>query len=406
LNQQFVENLIALRNHYQSLQEQSQSDRSHAKQQLTHVDALLVDQPMSKQRLFDSLMELRNQYQAVAAEGDRQSAHAREQLTHVQALLADQLVQQHSQLLSMAALTENKNHLLSGVADVSSGKSLKQTNESETQATALTDLPIEPEKVTEGDSFKQPEREPEELDDLDSDEPIPQRGLRFAIAASEHESSHGASANGRATKGRSTTLTPMLPQYQQMTKMQAIESLLRENAGVILHVDYVIQALHGEIKEADFKAEKARMAQALHDGAKKGLWDKVPREVGCYTIDLKVLTPDSAVTAQEPSVASEPSKAQSKSNLQPSMLPIYKHLKSIDAVDLVINENAGKILTTDLVVKELYGKLSGTKLTKAKEIIGRALWRGSDAKRWQHLPGNKGQYTLDLRLLEAETRNI
>ncbi len=61
------------------------------------------------------------------------------------------------------------------------------------------------------------------------------------------------------------------------------------------------------------------------------------------------------------------------------MLPAYAELKSIDAIDLVINEQAGQILTTDLVVKALYGKLSGIKLTKAKEIIGRALWRGAEA---------------------------
>ncbi len=87
------------------------------------------------------------------------------------------------------------------------------------------------------------------------------------------------------------------------------------------------------------------------------------------------------------------------------MLPAYTELKSIDAVDLVINEKAGQVLTTDLAVKALYGKLSGTKLAKAKEIIGRALWRGSEAKRWQHLPGQKGSYTLDLRLLPPKNGN-
>jgi len=286
LNQQFVENLIALRKHYQSLQEQIERDRAHAKQQLTHVDALLVDRLVSDQRLSASLIELRNQYQEVAAECERQSAHAREQLTHVNALLADQLVQQHTQLLSMEASTENKNRLLSGVADVTSGKSLKQTNESETEATALVDQPNEQEKVKESASKdvelidtlferrpqdgnaqtleleeedqadsptdaadntaptpemkSEPERESEESDDLDSDE---------AIVASEPESSQGASANGQATKERTTRKTPMLPQYQQMTKMQAIENLLRKNAGTILHIDYVIQA--GSVLDPD-----------------------------------------------------------------------------------------------------------------------------------------------------------
>jgi len=147
------------------------------------------------------------------------------------------------------------------------------------------------------------------------------------------------------------------------------------------------------------QSEKWRMAKTLSEGALKGLWAKVPGEVGCYTIDLKLIEPDLAPETDQLSAVSKPPKAQSKRDLPPQMLPAYTELKSIDAVDLVINEKAGQVLTTDLAVKALYGKLSGTKLAKAKEIIGRALWRGAEAKRWQHLPGQKGSYTLDLRLL-------
>jgi len=257
------------------------------------------------------------------------------------------------------------------------------------KTTLTPEMESEPEQIA---SSSQPDDELEESDELDSE---------LAIMESELESSQG-SANGQATKGRSTTKTLMLPQYQQMTKIQALEHLLRENAGTILHLDYVIPALHGELTEAELKAEKGRMAQALHDGTKKELWDKVPGESGCYTIDLKLVEPDLAAKTEPAPVVSLPPKSPSKSNLLLSMLPAYENLKSIDAVDLVINENAGQILTPDLVVKALYGKLAGSKLTQAREIVGRALWRGAESKRWQHLPGQRGKYTLDLRLLESK----
>ena len=67
------------------------------------------------------------------------------------------------------------------------------------------------------------------------------------------------------------------------------------------------------------------------------------------------------------------------------MLPAYSHLSLIDAVDLVVNENPGQIVNTDLAAQALYGEVSGLLLKKAKDIVGRALWRGAEAERWQRV---------------------
>ncbi len=181
----------------------------------------------------------------------------------------------------------------------------------------------------------------------------------------------------------------MLPQYEKLTKFEAVESILREKAGSVLHVDWIVRALHGKLLENDLKAERARMSPTLLDGVKKALWDKVPGETRCYTIDLDQLDRD-----QE--------KQRRTKDDPPKMLPAFLALKLIDAVDFVINENAGQILSTDFAAPQLYGKLEGQDLSKAKEILGRALWRGAEAKRWQRVPKRKGAYTLDLRLLESE----
>jgi len=213
--------------------------------------------------------------------------------------------------------------------------------------------------------------------------------------------------NSQKTQNQSSPLkSPTLPQYKNLMKLEAVETILRSKAGSILHIDWLIRALHGELAEDELKAERGRMSQTLSNGVKKGWWNKVPGESGCYTINLELVEPDLVAKAEQTPIVTAPPKSQSeRSDLQPKMLPAYTALKSIDAVDLVINEKAGQVLNTDLIVKALYGKLSGTKLTKAKEIIGGALWRGAEAKRWQRVPGKqKGVYTLDLRLLQPEPK--
>jgi len=374
-SQQFVESLVALKNHYQSVYEKIERSSAHAQNQLTHVNALLVDQVVSDQRFVGSLIELRKQYQGMAQECMSQSAHAREQLTHVNALLADQLVQQHHQLISMSAATfyENKNHSLRETADVDRGKSLIEANKPEgespdaitqrSQQSAVENRrPLHKSAQRSQQSGNAQTPELEESDEADSstdevdnsspllgiasprepndklDEPSDPDSL-VPLVASEPESIQGASANSQAM-GRSKTLTPMLPQYQHMAKFQAVESVLRGNAGTILHIDYMIRLLHGELTEDAMQSEKWRMAKTLSEGALKGLWAKVPGEVGCYTIDLKLIEPDLAPETDQLSAVSKPPKAQSKRDLPPQMLPAYTELKSIDAVDLVINEKA------------------------------------------------------------------
>ncbi|WP_250126435.1 hypothetical protein [Chroococcidiopsis sp. CCMEE 29] len=93
---QFVANLLELRAHYQSLQNEYERSCVHIREQLSHVNALLVEQLSENQQLVESLMELRTHYQAVYEELQQKVAQAKEQLNHVNALLADQLVLQHN----------------------------------------------------------------------------------------------------------------------------------------------------------------------------------------------------------------------------------------------------------------------------------------------------------------------
>jgi antitoxin component of MazEF toxin-antitoxin module len=87
------------------------------------------------------------------------------------------------------------------------------------------------------------------------------------------------------------------------------------------------------------------------------------------------------------------------SNSTEEMLPRYQQLNFTEAVEAVVQENAGEILTTDKVARTLYGELSGQALTKAKEKVGKTLWSGANQKRWQRVPGQMGAYTLNMQLV-------
>jgi len=382
LNQQFVEDLVALKKLYQLQQAEIEREKGHAIGQLSHINALLVDQMVGEQRFIESLAELRSHYQELTQECVRKASHAKEQITHVNALLADQLVQPHNQQpFSIQASTVRESPALTEAAvDIASQEFPFPEDEIEQVSAAV-----------EGD--KQQELA-SPITALEVDQPHPGTEVNFSV-------------NSQATQNQSSPLkSPTLPQYKNLMKLEAVETILRSKAGSILHIDWLIRALHGELAEDELKAERGRMSQTLSNGVKKGWWNKVPGESGCYTINLELVEPDLVAKAEQTPIVTAPPKSQSeRSDLQPKMLPAYTALKSIDAVDLVINEKAGQVLNTDLIVKALYGKLSGTKLTKAKEIIGRALWRGAEAKRWQRVPGKqKGAYTLDLRLLKSEPK--
>jgi hypothetical protein len=83
------------------------------------------------------------------------------------------------------------------------------------------------------------------------------------------------------------------------------------------------------------------------------------------------------------------------------MLPRYNHLSLTAAVEVVVNEHPGEVITTEKVAKELYGEdIEGRALIKAKDRIGKTLWGGATQGRWQRIPGRLGCYTLSLKTLK------
>lgn len=187
--------------------------------------------------------------------------------------------------------------------------------------------------------------------------------------------------------------TPLLPKYEHLTKSEAIENLLHEHSGAVLHVNYIIRALHGELTLEDVAAEKPRMNDSLKKGVTKGLWDKVPDFPDCYTADIKL------IEKEVPPKNVESNKRQGKnpnSKATEGMLPRYRDLTFTDAVETVMRDRSGEIVTTDLMARSLYGELEGSALVEAKKKVGKIMWSGGSQGRWQSVPGQKGAYTLAL----------
>ncbi len=284
-----VENLIALREIYHSQLEEVERDRVRARDQLVHVDALLVDCLTSDRHFVASLIELRNQYQGLQAECDRKASHAREQLIHVNALLAERLVLQHNELVSVVSPgSEDKNHLVSSNVPRQIEAGTPEEPDSIAQ-TEVANQEAEQEKVEAEPVSLTPEEIEHEANTYGE---VTNNGSSRTGAAVEIALESEPEVMSVTNKPSTTLRTPLLPQYQRLTKFQAVEHLLEEKAGSILHVDWIVRAIHGELSEDLHQGEKGRMSQTLSDGVKQKLWDKVPGEVGCYTHDLKLVDPE------------------------------------------------------------------------------------------------------------------
>jgi len=420
LNQQFIDHLIKLKNYYRAQQLETEQRKHHATQQLTHVDALLVDK-QSSPNLVESLIELRHHYQQQVAECDHKAAHLREQLMHVNALLADQLVQHHEYLASLqtATISQDRNHSLAEATDFADSKTSEGRDEDEPNV-------LEPEteiQAVDGvaQSIPQSKDKPlaegkalADLDDSSSDQELLGEPEELATVESAAEATLVEFETGEESRVHSPIVkrpssrvkTPLLPQFQHLAKNQAIEQILREKAGSILQMDWIIHALHGELGENEIKAERGRMRLSLKAGAEKGLWEEVPAQPGCYTKELAVAAPDLIEKANRQQESSRQNSSPSESQPTLQIRPAYAKLSLIDAVDLIMNDCIGQMLTTELVATTLYGELSGSNLSEAKAIVAVALEQGAKAKRWQHVPSQKGVYTLDLRLIELASSPI
>lgn len=286
---------------------------------------------LHSQQLVESLIELRSHYQALQEEHQCSSAHAKEQLAHVNALLVEQLVRQHNQQpVSIKALTVNENPALTQTTFLGREESPKALDE--VDELSQVDEPNEPEVPNQVDELKQ----------------------------INHPTSPTPTVMVQSEADLNTSFTEAGGLSNQQPGSPSPIAALSEAADDMDSNEFPSQSDEQDSPELDSK--KA-------DGYKR-----------------------------------QSRKFSSKSREE--MLPRYQQLNFTEAVEVVVQENAGEILTTNKVARTLYGELSGQALTKAKDKIGKALWSGANQKRWQRIPGKPGNYTLDLKLVDPDLASI
>ncbi|MBV8883878.1 MAG: hypothetical protein JO235_07740 [Chroococcidiopsidaceae cyanobacterium CP_BM_RX_35] len=412
MNQQFIDYLIELRNHYRLQQLENEQREHHVTQQLMHINALLVDQ-LENSNLVESLVELRHQYQQQIAECDRQTAHSREQLSHINALLADQIVQQHEHPTLRASVEQQRSSASALALSLTEAPEL--ADEELTKEGRLEkgldeqEPPASEKKHNEAVNSFQPAATELFATDLGQEEPETDSSSEVGSASGleEHSSSDAtedfiAKIKAEEPEESSSAKLPLeasvLPQYQHLTKSEALRQLMEEKAGSALHIDWLLRELYGELAEEQTAAERDRLSETLKDGVEQGLWEKVPGTPECYTINYKLVEPEPAAKTTQKQRDKTKSTSTTQSDL--TVLPKYSNASLIDAMELILVEQAGEELTIEQVTKALYGKLTGRKLSQAKEVVGGALSRGAAVGRWHRVVGHKGVYTLEARIVK------
>jgi hypothetical protein len=69
----------------------------------------------------------------------------------------------------------------------------------------------------------------------------------------------------------------LLPVHKGLNKLEAIQKVLIEQSGHVLHQDTIFQLLYGDVSPDVLKVERMRMRASLVQGVTKGLWKKAPQ---------------------------------------------------------------------------------------------------------------------------------
>jgi hypothetical protein len=209
----------------------------------------------------------------------------------------------------------------------------------------------------------------------------------------------------------------LLPAYAGMNKLEAIAQVLTEQSGHVLHQDTIFQLLYGEVSPERISEESKRMRASLFQGATKGLWEKASNRPSSYLVEVRNgRRPKSTSEKTADAIAVPITKAPGKSGRKPSgstgakadsrgdlsalpqtasrgrtqvlSLPArYAGLSKIETVAKVLQENNGTTMHMDEIIEQLYGKLSGDDLKAEKVRMKDVMTRGVQRKLWNKAQG-------------------
>ncbi|NMG10725.1 hypothetical protein [Brasilonema sp. UFV-L1] len=356
------------------------------------------------QALLEPLLELRDYYTALTEEYERLWRTARSQLMHVEALLSNcSAVDERDNLmavvetLSFAPTSGQQESLSLQQLDNISDIGQQEAIESELQDDEEQEIDLDDSEQQEAIESELQDDEEQEID-LDDSSSNDENTVvaRFTISSQRETPTHNNDNSGFGTD------IPMLAQYQVLTRMQAIEKILRENAGTVCHIDFIVRSLFGDLEPSVFKIVKSRIQSSLTHGKEKSYWAAVPDEPGCYTLDLSLVRPpNSKVKSKTIKPKRKKPFLLPKAKRVP-MLPEYEGKFLIDAICILLQKNSGKIFSVADVITGLYGELNAEQLREIKTAVHNELSRGHRIGRFSRVPEKLGYYTWDLKKIRTK----
>jgi hypothetical protein len=420
--------------------------------------------------LTDSLIALKTQYERSLTNASTKASHLREQLSHVNALLLNQLLQGNGvvpQLAQSAAevpVVETIALAPAAEAPASDRPKLK-ASPSNSKATAeptsgkrstrsmlpayrgLTRLEaiaqllqttpgqdVSTDQVSEGLFGKLSAAEHKaERKSLNTQmyqgvvRKLWQKGTKtgtFLASASASSKSVQPTTTAPATKAKAPATTAakrksltLLPAYAELTKGDAIAQVLAAASGEVLHHDTIIQTLYGDLSPEELKDERVRIKTALLTGVKDEKWQKA-FEPSSYFIKATAASAKSknSVGKSKPQTA----KAEAAMAIAPldppplktdsvkkrdslTVLPDFEGMTKLDAIATVLRQNLGEVLHQDTIIQTLYGDLSLEDLKKERVRMDTLLRNGVKSNKWKKAPV-PASYVLEAEAVAAKPK--
>jgi hypothetical protein len=319
------------------------------------------------QTLLSPLLELRDHYAQITKEYERLYNEARSQLDHVEALLSSWSTSDpHNQLSIIEAV-----------------------HEPATPLPGEKRLSLSPASISDIDLVESVGSDPIDSNDSKIDDSASSTNINEYPTFSTTPENNDYS-------GKILDI-PMLPEYEALTRIEAIKKLLQEHIGTVCHIDFIVRSLYGELDPHVFKVVKGRVQSSLTQGREKNNWFGIPEEPGCYTLDLGLLTSNKGSNALSKTVKHNKKPVPPKAKIVP-MLGRFEGQFLIDALASLLKQNAGKIFTVAEVIAGLYGDIDAEDIREIKSKVLNELSRGYRTGRFSKIPDKIGLYTWDVKL--------
>jgi hypothetical protein len=324
--------------------------------------------------LLDNLIALRDHYLALVTDAEHQAGHAREQLNHINALLVDQMIAPGASAIAISYGTDKAN---------ASSAELPPALPEASNVSTLEESALLP-ALTEAKPSRSSTRTAKSQGRKSSAKPTGSKVK--AKAASDPEPVPTQTEQGTVLR---ETVLPLLAPFTGMTKTQAVAKVMEDHAGKVMSLDDIIDLLHGALDRNTLQQERKRMRTIMWRGVDRQRWDKVKGKDSHYTLRAKAKA--SAAGQQKPAAKSAGTQKKKAGKSTP-VNPLANGNSLMGSVEQVLASNQGTPMRAEAIASALYGDLSPARLTEVKKQIADRLAKGAKAKRWQRVPNQLGVY--------------